>query len=221
MKQLFIGLFAEGSTDYRFLNPIVKETFREILYAETDYAVDVEVSNLEAKPSGTFPEKVNGAFEQAVETCGAVCLVVHTDADNKQNKDTYQNKIIPAFEYLKNQDAEWGKSAVALVPVYETEAWMLADKELFKKRINTTKPDAELGIDGKPESIARPKETIEKAIRLGRAQLPKKIRGSVTISDLYDSLGNAIQPQKLEALDSYQDFKNNIRTALRHLGYLH
>lgn len=220
MKQLFIGLFAEGITDYRFLNPIVKETFREIIYGETDFVIDLEVLDLDVKPQGTFAEQVHEAFERMVTAYGATCLVAHADADDKASNKAYQNKMRPALAALKQQNEVWGKSAIALVPVYETEARMMADKALFKKQIGTTMPDTALGIDGKPETTARPKETIEAAIRIGRAQLPKKIRNRVSITDLYELLGNAIQPQSLEPLASYQDFKNNTRAALRYLGLL-
>ncbi len=98
---------------------------------------------------------------------------------------------------------------------------MLADKELLKKEIGTKKTDNELGFGRMPEAIASPKEVIEKAIHIARADFTKRRRSDLTIADLYSPIGQSIDLDKLARLDSYQDFKNNIRDAFRKLKLLH
>ena len=106
------------------------------------------------------------------------------------------------------------------MPVYETEAWMLADKGFFKSEIGTKLSDSELKIHRNPESIARPKEVIEEAIRISRKQLTKKRREALTISDLYSALGQ-VELEKLEKLESFRDFQSNLEHAFRKLNLLY
>ena len=109
---------------------------------------------------------------------------------------------------------------IALVPVQEIEAWMLADKELLKKEIGTEKTDIELTIHRSPEKIANPKEVIEEAIRVAREGMVKRRRAQLTLADIYSPIGQKIGIEKLDNLNSYQDFKENIRSAFRRLKLL-
>ena len=155
MVQLFVGLMAEGVTDYLFLKPVIEKALLDISSKEIDKDVDL-------------------------------C-----------------------------------KELVAIVPVYETESWMLANKELIKKHIGTNKTDAQLNIDGHPESMRSPKEKIEEAIRIGRQDLPRKIRDKVTINDLYSILGESLDVRDIENFTSYKDFVNNVKTMFRNLNLLY
>lgn len=110
---------------------------------------------------------------------------------------------------------------VAIIPIQETEAWLLADKELLKQEIGTNKTDNELGINRQPEEIANPKEVIETAIRIARADMTRRRRSQLTITDLYLPIGQSVDLEKLELLSSYRDFKNNIREAFIQLNLLH
>jgi hypothetical protein len=146
-------------------------------------------------------------------------LCVQADADRKKLNDTYQYKINPCkVELEKQNENEYCKTLVALVPIQETEAWMLADKDLLKEEIGTNKTDNELKINRYPETIANPKEVIEKAIQIARKNLTRKRRKDLTIADLYSAIGQKIDLEKLESLPSYQDFKENVKTAFINLG---
>ena len=100
---------------------------------------------------------------------------------------------------------------IAIIPVYMTEAWMLADKELFKKELGTDKSDRALGIDKKPETIRDPKDTIKQAIRIAFDHLPKR-RNRPKIEELYQPIGAKIRLQKLATLPSFQRFKEELQS---------
>ena len=97
---------------------------------------------------------------------------------------------------------------------------MLADKELLKKHIGTTENDRELGIDRAPETIPDPKAAIENAIRIAMDNLPKR-RHKITISELYEIMGDAIGLEQLMSLSSYRKFTDEVRNTYRILGYMH
>jgi len=222
MQQLIIGLMTEGTTDWRFFENIIIKTFKEVSF-ECKKEIDINnihfIKDLEEQK---FVAKVLEASKKGFQEFGITILCVQTDADNKTAKETYQYKINPAIEALKEQnETEYCKIMVALVPIQETESWLLADKELFKKQIETTKTDKQLGIHRKPETIANPKEVIQEAIHIAGKNDRKPNKKALTISELYQSIGEVLDLEKLESFESYQDFKNNVREAYKELGLLY
>lgn len=222
MAQLFAGLFTEGSTDTRFLQSIVQKTLEATAF-ECSGQFDIYVSPIEIdKTNLSFENQVLNASKKGMEELGISIICVHSDADSSNASNTYKNRLNTAIIELNNQnEAEYCKLLVAIVPIQETESWLLADKELLKQEIGTTKTDNELGIDRLPETIANPKEVISNAIRIAREGLTQRRRHDLTIGDLYLPIGQSIDLNKLEVLSSYQDFKNNVREAFISLNLLH
>ena len=220
MYQIYVGLFTEGSTDIRFLEPIVEKSFLQI--AELQSSVDIEITVqpiIIDKKGKNFIEQVFEALSIGYAQYGISILCVQADADDKKLDTTYKNKINKALQLLTNNEIKC-KNIVALVPIQETEAWMLADKELLKIQIGTLKSDEELGIHREPEKIANPKEVIENAIRIARFGLTKKRRHDLKIDELYALMGQSIKLSKLDSLSSYQNFKLNIIETYKCIGIM-
>jgi hypothetical protein len=221
MTQIFVGLITEGTTDIDFLLPIIEKTFNKVAF-QCKGQIDVEIFPIEiSKIKLGFIEQVITASKKGFDDFGMTVLCVQADADTKNLENTYEYKIKPAkVELEKQNDKAYCKNLVAIVPIQETEAWMLADKELLKSEIGTDKTDTELNIQRQPESFANPKEIIENAIRIARADLTKKKRANLSIGDLYIPIGAEIDLEKLETLSSYQDFQENVREAFRKMNLL-
>ncbi len=218
-KQLIVGFCAEGSTDERFLTSIIQRTFEEVAFECTGQIDILPVQFLE-KEIGPFNELVQNYATKAL-ALGVMVLCIHTDADAATDDDCFRNKINPAFEIITNLTEEnICKNLVAIVPIQMTESWMLAEKELLKKEIGTTKTDIDLGIHRDPESIANPKQVIETAISIMEQDLTKKRRRQLKIGQLYLPIGQKIQLQNLESLTSYNRFKSSVKDAFRKLNYL-
>lgn len=216
-----IGIFAEGPTDNRFLPSVVKRTFEEVAWTcrQQINILEPEVIDDLHFPH-TFAEKVLAAARQAQQR-GVTVLCVHTDADDENDHQAFQFKIQPAFERIHQSTEEVCKLPVAIVPVQMTEAWMLADTELFKKELNTNKTDFELGIHRSPESIANPKAVIEEAIRIATQGTGRRQRRyQLHISDLYQPVGQQVSFDKLSELPSFQRFLEAVGGAFRQLNYL-
>ena len=220
MTQIFIGLLTEGTTDARFLEPIIEKTFVEIGFA-CKGTIDIAIFELSKQKKLNFTEQVLAASKEGFENYGITVLCVQADADNKKLEDTYKNKIQPTIEELEKQNnEEFCKIIVPIVPIQETEAWLLADTQLLKNEIGTKKTDQELGINKFPENIANPKEVIENAIRIACQDMTKRRRNELSISELYLPVGNKIEIEKLEKLPSFQNFKENVKNAFRQIGLL-
>jgi hypothetical protein len=189
MAQIFAGLMAEGTTDLRFLQPIIERTLTQVAFdCKGQIDIDLTILNID-KTGKTFLEQVKEALEKGKNGFSMMMLCVHADADNDSANETYQNKILPAQKLVVELENDYCKVLVAIVPIPETEAWMLADKELFKTIIGTDKSNIDLDIHKHPEKITNPKKTIQDAIRIARENLVKKRRGNLTITDLYLPIG--------------------------------
>ena len=217
-RQVFIGFTTEGTTDVRFLRKIIERSFEEIAY-ECQGDVEPVVWPLEVKKTDlSFSEYALKAAQQGVEEIGMMILCIHSDADDATNQNVLDNKIAPARELIKAQsDDTTCKILVPAIPVQMMESWMLADKDLLKNEIGTTKTDNELGINRSPESITNPKAVIEEAIRIARQEITRRRRKELRISDLYLPVGQKVSIDKLKELPSYRRFQEDIRQAYREL----
>ena len=220
MVQIFIGLATEGTTDIRFFESIVRRTFQEIALRECRPDIDIDIRRLNTKKTGrSFVEYVKQASYDGVKDFGMMVLAVHADADRETYDVRRKYNIDPTQEELDKQGNDYCKILTPVIPVRMMEAWMLADKDLLKSEIGTTKTDNDLGINRDPESIADPKEVIDVAIRIAQSDLPKR-RQRLTISDLYAIIGDKIGLDKLSLLNSYQRFQEEVRNTYRTLKYM-
>ena len=95
-RQLFIGLITEGPTDVRFLQSVVERTFIDVAFeCENDLEPYVKCLTVE-KVRLSFNEYVEKASRRGMEEMGMDILCVHTDADSKDTKRAYAEKINPA-----------------------------------------------------------------------------------------------------------------------------
>lgn len=220
-KQIFVGLIAEGATDNRFLYSIVNRTFEDVALNECTSDIDIYVFILKvSKKELSFPEFVVKSSHFGVANYGIMVLAVHTDADRETYEERFADKILPACQLLnKHSDDEYCKILLPIIPVRMIEAWMLADTELLKEEVGTDKSDHDLGIDKNPESIADPKACICEMIRIATEDLPRR-RNRLTISDLYEIIGDKISLDSLKTLDSYRRFVAEVKNVYASLNYI-
>ena len=219
MNYIITGIHTEGTTDNRFLTPVIERTLTQIAL-ECPAQSEIIVQFITVNYTGaSFIDKVKAVTEEALKY-GCNFLCIHADADNENSKKIYEYKINPAIKSLQDTYKEKMPYIIPLIPVQEMEAWMLADKELLKDEIGTTKSDTELYLPKSPEQIAKPKERIEEAIHIATRDLPKK-RQKLNIADLYLPIGQSVSLTKLAQLSSYLDFQENIRKAFKEANFLH
>ena len=148
-------------------------------------------------------------------------ICVHCDSDSISNETVLNHKINPAFQLVNNTDHAC-KNLVAVIPIQMTEAWMLADINLFLGEINTTKSCADLNLPCKAnqiESIANPKSRIEAALREAQTNVSRR-RNKFKIADLYTPISQKLSLPQLEQLPSFRYFKEHVRRSLINLNYL-
>ena len=218
MKQLFIGLIAEGTTDVRFLKNIIFKSIQELSWS-CDNQVDIfDIQEVTAQ-GDSFVNKMLEASKKACQTYGISALCIHTDSDANTIDTVMQNKFSPFLSALKTMPKEdYCKHIIPTIPIQMIESWMLADKGLLKQLIHARDmSDADLGLDRAPESYADPKTAIEHAIRRAMAEQPKKKRNQIGISDLYEILGNRLSLERLRTIPSFAKFEENVISVFKEL----
>ena len=211
MKQLFIGLIAEGPTDIRFLKTIIYKSIQELSW-QCDNQVEIfDIQEISAS-GDSFSTKMLAASKSALQDYGISILCIHADSDTPLIKDVMDKKFTPFFEALNEMsEDEYCKHIIPTIPIQMIESWMLADKELLKQLINAAGTrDIDLKIEKTPETYSDPKSTIENAIRIAMSGKSKKRRDQISISDLYELLGNRLELDKLRAIPSFVNFENNV-----------
>lgn len=216
---LTVGYATEGTTDRRFLESIIFKIFCEVAYECKGLIEVYDPYYLKFPKSGSFIDSVVGLSKSAYNI-GINVLCIHVDSDSNNDDSVMRNKITPSINALKKVNSNLNcKNLVPIVPVYMTEAWMLADRNLFKQEIQTNKSNAELGIDRPPELIADPKRIIKNAVNEAQRHLPRR-RVRISISDLYQPIGQKVELSKLDKLKSFQKFRESVYNAVRMLNYL-
>lgn len=211
-----IGFSPEGPTDERFLGSVIQRTAIELLHQHGRSQVDV-------LPPISFPrpKDVHDGGEKllavARQTYGYHCLIIHADADDSSYIRALNERIEPG-KRLINADSKACQEIVPLIPVHMSESWMLVDSDALTEALNTDLDLADLGIP-KPkfsERPADPKQLLKDAVRISQEKSTKRRRSQIHISDLYAELAD-ISLDKLMILPSYQQFRDNLLAAFRHL----
>lgn len=221
MKQLFIGLIAEGTTDIRFLKSVITKSIQELSW-QCDKQVEIfDIREIKAE-GDCFVEKMLAASKSAWRDYGISALCIHADSDARSVDNAMQYKFTPFLEALKDMpEEEYCKHIIPTIPIQMIESWMLADKNLLKQLINAKETsDAELGIDRQPESYTDPKSVIENAIRKAMSGQPKKKRDQICIADLYEILGNRVTLDKLRTIPSFVQFEANVVYVFKEMGLM-
>jgi hypothetical protein len=214
---LQIGYTVEGSTDQRFLSNIIRKAFEFVVL---DCNADVEVYEPEHLPKSG--ESFISQLEKiAIEFSYFHVICIHCDSDSPTMDSVLTNKIIPAIEAVKQLENAC-TNLVAIVPVQMTESWLMADFELLKSKIGTTKSNSDLGLPIKTdhiEKIGNPKDVIINAIKIAQEETSKR-RRKVSISSIYSPISQELSIEALLNLPSFNSFLVNVRNALRMLNYM-
>lgn len=211
MRQLFVGLIAEGTTDIRFLKTVIFKSIQELSW-QCDSQIEIfDIREIPAK-GNTFSDKMLVASRLAWQEYGISVLCIHADSDARSIDDVMKHKFSPFLKSLeKMPEDEYCKLIIPTIPIQMIESWMLADKALLKQLINANdKSDIALGIEKDPEHYADPKTVIENAIRISMLNQSKKKRDQICISDLYELLGNRLTLEKLRSIPSFSRFEEDV-----------
>ncbi len=205
MNVLVLGLYAEGSTDYDFLPPVIRETAMQVLAQHERSGMDTLVLPLE--PLKDPRKNRNKSILHAVRNAyGYHALIFHTDADDDTRDRALSERFQPACKLVDRAKGQVCKVLVPIIPVQAIEAWMLADYELLLKEIGTDMSVHDLGIPEKAkhvEQISKPKQRLEEVVRIAYAGRSRRHR-KIDTRSLYKPIGEQISLERLKEVPAYR-----------------
>ncbi|WP_089156902.1 DUF4276 family protein [Micromonospora sp. NBS 11-29] len=208
MRYLTSALVSEGVTDDQFLPRLLVRALTEICQSEFEDAVEVaDVQPLRERKGPCSVADVISLVEQNPASFSLV-FFHHDQGASAERVDV---------EWLQPLRSLWGDRAeqlVAVVPVRETEAWLLADGDALRSALGVRWTDAEMGLPVQPrrvERIADPKKALNDIMA----------RVSRSTTDHFGQLGELVSLAKLEDVPAYRQWWSETCNALTRLGYRH
>ncbi len=214
MNKLHIAFCGEGTTDVKLFRNLTEELVQRILL-ESNITAELSWTKIK-KPPGNSEEALLQAASKAKEQH---VLIFHRDADCKSRDECLQNHFNSGLQKIREMNASNRiKHIIPAIPIQESEAWMLCDKELLKDLLETDLSYQELELTyqvKRIESIRDPKAVIQRAINNHQQRLsPRKRKRAVELPDLYERFGTEVQIDKLMQIPSFATYERDLRDVL-------
>jgi len=217
---LGLALYAEGPTDYQFLTPLLPRLCAHLCATESPARVDVgEVVPLNHPDAVRDRPRDERIVAAAAMHDGAWNIVfVHADGAGDPAKARAE-AVQPALDALQAR-FPGAAPGVAVVPVRETEAWLLVDGDALRSAFGVNLSDSQLGLPNPrhlAESCIDPKALLDAAFM---ATGPTGLRKRKGTSPMLNALGDQVSLDCLAHLPSFRRLTDDLRTTLRHMGVL-
>ncbi|GAA2545642.1 hypothetical protein GCM10010435_13330 [Winogradskya consettensis] len=205
MRYLTTALISEGTTDDRLLPPLLGRMLQEIC---ADYQDSVEVADVRPVREKKGPRSLEEVLDLVDRNRGSFLVVFfHHDRGARPGRTE--------TEWLEPLRAAWGSRSeqlVTVVPVRETEAWLLADGDALRRAFGVQWPDSQLGVPAQPkdvEGLIDPKQVLDRSIgRLSRST-----------ADHYSQLGAMVSLERLCQVPAFAQLWRETQQALEKLGF--
>ncbi|MCI3918644.1 DUF4276 family protein [Paenibacillus sp. TRM 82003] len=220
MRNLTIALYAEGSTDYRFLPILIQRTAEKILCE--NHSPDVSV--LEPLPIDKNISGETGAdkiLEAAKVASGVDLLIIHSDSDTRTLERARVERFEPGKKLVEENPADICKCLLPIIPVKNIEAWLLADIDAFQRVVGTRLTEQQLNIpvhQHQVESVPDPKQVYRDAVRIALTERRK--RGNINTGAYYEPLGRELNLGKLLLVPGFYAFYQEFLSFLAKLRYI-
>lgn len=219
MEVLVLALYAEGSSDTRFLPPIIQRTAENIINLYGERIVDVSDPIVISKKQGRQEDCILQASKEASDYHA---LIVHADADNRTTERALRERIQPGFDLVKNYTNGVCKDLVPLIPVQMIEAWMLADIGTLCEVVGTNINPRDVGLPGRAalvEQYANPKNVLNEFMRQVNNTRPHR-RRQRDFTTRYDPLARQIDLDILATVPSFKMFVDSLAQTLAKLHFI-
>ena len=225
MHYLVLALYSEGPTDYRFLSKVLYRSTHTLCMSRGRSLVEVseEVLALDAPEEyrgGRREVRILEAAREAVDSFHL--LFVHADANGDEQR-AREGRIQPAEELIRRELGHSGISTVAVVPVRETEAWVLADRDALSLALGGSLENPLLDIPDRPqevEAITDPKKRLNEVFRaVQHGRLSTRRRRGRSLGNYLGVLGELVSLERLGGVPAFQRFQTDLELHWIILGF--
>jgi hypothetical protein len=217
MHYLGLAVYAEGSSDYQFLRPLLQRVCEDVCINRANRSVDVtEVIPLNHEPSRNYASRQDRIVNAAIQHRGAWRIVfVHGDGGGDSTASRAA-LVQPGLNLLSIQFPDC--RGVAVVPVRETEAWAIVDGDALRQVFCTNLTNSEMGIPSDARAVEAnldPKATLKAAYL---ATNPARQRRRHGVGSYLGALGESVSLDRLRLLRSFQAFECELTRSLDEIG---
>jgi hypothetical protein len=217
-RWLGLALYAEGPSDHRFLDELLRRTVEHLLI-DAGHAVDL--SPVQRLPVTTGEsERATRIAAGAEGLQGAFHLLfIHADGAGDPERARCE-RVQPGIDAMHDRLGSAGRCGVAVVPVRETEAWALADSACLRRLLGTTRSANELGLPESAdalEALADPKATFAAVVQAARPR--RRGRRRTAPGSFLDLAGQQASVSELGRLKAFSTLLRELEAALQGLGF--
>jgi hypothetical protein len=204
MIYLRAGLFAEGPTDYQFLQGLIDQLIDEIsadlLAGGFEAASTLGIDAPRSMRTRSREDRIAAAIDANWNEC--TLFVVHGDGAGDP-EGARRTQLEPGLARARAVHSDL--AAATCVPVRETEAWMLADAGAFARLFETDRVPT---LPHDPESERDPKKILHEVLRGMGARVERDV------AKYYAELGKEIRAVELRKLSAFRRFEEDLRDAI-------
>lgn len=220
MRYLGLALYAEGPTDYYFLKPLLRRVCEELCASRSDERLEIgDVLELD-DPIDLRDQSREYRIAAAARAARSAWHILFIHADGAGQTDRARNEqVAPAMQRLAAELGS-GYSSVAVIPIRETEAWLLADGNALRQAFGTSLDNNELGIPISPrdvERIADPKQVLDAACTTATQRRRSRQKKS---SAYFELIGERVSLPELRRVPAFQAMHEELIAALQQLRYI-
>jgi hypothetical protein len=194
MRSLSCSLFSEGRSDALFLADVLTRQLRELLWTHA-----VQVERVVAERRRTVEPQLALGPDVIAAAQSTNLVFVHHDHNEAGKIEKLRSRIAADFPSQAK--------LIALVPKRETEAWCLADPAAISR-------------------VPRADRTLvpHRAAEVEKLHDPKavlaKVLGTARLDDALELLAANVSLDRLAEVPAYQNFLQDLTTALKELNFL-
>lgn len=208
MTHVYFVFVGEGTADDKFVTHLEKLC----IYCGADeaYGIAIDWMRLRDRPSKRIKDKVRAALDLEP---GANLIFIHRDADTPDPKPRYE-EIRAALEELR-----LSIPGVGVVPVQETEAWLLLNEEEIRRVAENPKGKVPLDLPpaSKVEAVANPKQRLHQALlKASELRGQRRQRFKSTLPQRCRILLERLEPEgTIQQVKAWRRLRSDLKAAIR------
>lgn len=213
MRYLALALFAEGPSDLGFLQRVLLRAVHETASQLVREAFEVQetfVRNERYQKGDPRAKRIRDAYAALIASGAITILFIHADGGGDAVA-ARKERIDPAKELLAQTvapDLPYG--IVGVVPVRETEAWALADKDVLVSELGVNRSELAL-LSTNVEQIPDPKAALAELIEARARRRSRRRQGQA----LPAALGERVRLERLRSVPAFKEFETELLETLK------
>lgn len=211
MRSLSCVLIREGPSDDWFLPVVLQRALQEMCRQRFPACGEIQEIRSLPRAGNQHPDSVLNAIRAELGTFDVA--LYHHDGAPFAKSDPLIKRMCHAWD-----GAGFDEPLVPVVPVRETEAWLLADPEAIRTALRVSKLPALNWDPGRVDSVSDPKEAFKSIIRQEAGPRATSDHG---IRDYVFRVGERARLDILRRVPAFAQWWDEMIEALERLGYQH